>query len=129
MTDEALNPFAAPRADLEGAPALLAGQQRLAERGVRFVAALLDTLLFVPAVAIAVALGAAGKAPDAALVVFILWSLALGIIQVVLLATSGQTLGKRWTKIRVVRIDGAPAGFAWAVMVRGVVNTIIVSVP
>ena len=44
---------------------------------------------------------------------------ALMIVQMYWLATRGQTLGKRWMKIRIVRLDGSDPGFVHAVLWRG----------
>ena len=45
-------------------------------------------------------------------------SLALGIYNLVLLWLQGQTVGKRAMHIRIVRLDGSPAGFGRAVLLR-----------
>jgi uncharacterized RDD family membrane protein YckC len=131
MADETLNPFVAPRADLEG-QAEVVGEIRLAERGTRLVAALLDTLVLLPGLVLLVALVILRPTGSAAVVGpwgFLLWTLAVVITQAVLLTRRGQTLGKRWMKIRVVRLDGSNPGFAWAVLVRSLVNTIAAGVP
>ncbi len=50
----------------------------------------------------------------------VLGLVALGfwLFQSYLLATTGQTLGKRWVKIKVVRMNGDPPGFVFAVLLR-----------
>ena len=55
--------------------------------------------------------------------------LVLIVVQTVLLSSHGQTLGKRWLKIRIVRVNGEPAGFAHAVLLRivlmGLINALV----
>jgi uncharacterized RDD family membrane protein YckC len=56
--------------------------------------------------------------------------LAIAIYQMVLLSTQGQTLGKRWMKVRIVRHeDGGPVGFGKAVAMRAIVPGIIGNIP
>ncbi len=55
--------------------------------------------------------------------------LALLVVQVWLLTTRGQTLGKLWLKIRIVRTDGSAPGFVHAVLLRSVVMQFIVAIP
>jgi uncharacterized RDD family membrane protein YckC len=43
---------------------------------------------------------------------------ALGLLQAFLLATRGQSIGKRFAGLRVVRADGRPAGLAHGVALR-----------
>ena len=54
---------------------------------------------------------------------FAVFGIALGVIaiwvtQVYLISTTGQSLGKRWIGIRIVRTDGLPAGFVQGWLVR-----------
>jgi uncharacterized RDD family membrane protein YckC len=44
--------------------------------------------------------------------------LSLVVYQWYLIATSGQTLGKRWLGVRIVRLDGSAVGFVRGVMIR-----------
>lgn len=45
------------------------------------------------------------------------WTLPIFAVEVyVLTALTGLTLGKRLTGIRVVRLDGRPVGFVWALV-------------
>ncbi len=55
--------------------------------------------------------------------------LVLVIMQVWLLTTRGQTLGKMWLKIRIVRTDGSPPGFVHAILLRSLVMQLIGMVP
>jgi uncharacterized RDD family membrane protein YckC len=53
----------------------------------------------------------------------------LWIYQWVLVSTTGQTLGKRWAGIRIVKVDGSPVSFVSAVLVRSWAFTLITWVP
>lgn len=113
------NPYAPPRADLrrkrgESDPL------RLAERGTRLGASLLDGLLFgLIAVVGIVAVAVLADLPEALGIALGLAGAAIyGIYNVVLLTTRGQTVGKRMLGIKIVRTDGAPAGFSRAVALR-----------
>jgi uncharacterized RDD family membrane protein YckC len=138
MVEETMNAFSPPKANLEGG-AVEAGAQRLAERGTRFAAILLDIVVFLPVAIIAgvaIALtskGANGQPPGAGFAIAVglasLAGLALFIYQIVLLSTKGQTLGKRWMKIRIVKLDGSMPGFVHAVLLRMWVNGLICGIP
>src|SRR5262249_42972993 len=54
---------------------------------------------------------------------------ALALFQAYLLSTRGQTLGKKWIGIRIVRLDGGPVTFFGAVMLRAVVPALVATVP
>jgi uncharacterized RDD family membrane protein YckC len=47
-----------------------------------------------------------------------LFSLVLACYQWYLISTTGQSLGKRWLKIRIVRLDGSLPGFVYGVVLR-----------
>lgn len=118
----------------------------LAERGTRFVARLIDWVIeFACAIPGALILGeeflkvimaaSQGKEPDlqdldaqrlalGALVLLGAWLLLL-IIQVWMLTTRGQSIGKRIMRIRVVRRDGSNAGILHAWVLRELLITVI----
>jgi uncharacterized RDD family membrane protein YckC len=133
------NPYAAPIADVNGSPALEVGP--LASRGSRLGANLLDGLVYIGPAAVAgvgLALFAAGRRqaaaalPTAGLVLGVAGALAflgLAIFQMYRLATTGQTLGKKWVGVRVVKLDGAPVNFSSAVMLRAVLPGLLGAVP
>lgn len=133
------NPFAPPLASLEGgtvAPPFEQGD--LATRGSRLAAVLLDALLALPALLIfLVARGASAAAPGARLSgaalaatsIMSLYFIALLVYQCYLLSTRGQTLGKKWLGVKIVKLDGTPAGFPAAVALRVLVNSLIGLVP
>ena len=119
----------------------------LADRGTRLLAALVDTAIAcVAAIPGAVFLGgefvqimlsaSRGQQPDVSDIDparFLLGACALllglcilGIIQIVLISTRGQTIGKIILGIRIVRnIDGSKAGFVHGWLIRGLVPAII----
>jgi uncharacterized RDD family membrane protein YckC len=118
----------------------------LADRGLRFVAALVDgvlkSLCWLPTtLAIWHTVSAelmSGHQPSwtvmaEALNGVILRSLpfllVLVLIQAVLLSTRGQSIGKLATGIRIVRRDGMPAGFTHAFFLRGTLPLIIEQIP
>lgn len=51
------------------------------------------------------------------------------VIQMWLLCARGQTLGKKWLRIRIVLLDGSPAGFVHAVLLRSMVMQLIAAIP
>ena len=108
------------------------GVPPLASRSTRLSARLLDGLLcFAVALPGAIwlviaALGSAslGHGPRDDTPVYLAESvvlislLSLSIYQWKLLATRGQTLGKKWMNIRILRQDGSPVTFVRAVAIR-----------
>lgn len=135
MAEETMNAFSPPKANLEGAPAT-AGAFTLADRGTRLVAVLLDGLVALPG-GLIMGIGMigmrGGKEPGAGMGIGMgiagLYFIALAIYQIYLLATRGQTLGKRWMKVKIVKVDGSSPGFVGAVLLRAFVNGIICAVP
>jgi uncharacterized RDD family membrane protein YckC len=137
----AYNPYAAPKANV--LPAAAANVQ-LASLGKRLGAFLLDALVGmivfgVPYVVLMMELSAgdkSGQPPDftptaiGALVFLVLGGLGLLIINLVLLTTRGQSLGKMWLGIRIVgHPDAELPGFVKAVLLRAFVNGLIGAVP
>lgn len=114
------NPYAPPSAGAQG-PAWAQSfglTQQLASPGTRLVARLLDGVLYFGA---ALALGgpmAAFAGEDAAAGMTMLAWLGLGIYQWYLISTTGQSLGKKWMNIRIVKLDGSPVDFASGVLLR-----------
>lgn len=136
MAEETMSPFSPPKSNLEGGT-IAAGSLRLAERGTRLAAVLLDGLLAIPAVIIALIGALAGRNSDGqpgplfgiAMGLMGLWIIAVAVYQIYLLSTKGQTFGKRWMKIRIVKLDGSAPGFVHAVLLRLFVNGLIGAVP
>jgi uncharacterized RDD family membrane protein YckC len=101
------------------APSIVSATVSLASRRRRLLAALIDALLLATVVIVGVVAAVAKNGSDAfvstcALLVALTW-LAL---QWLLLWRTGQSLGKRWTKIRIVCEDGSRARFARIIVVR-----------
>ena len=130
------NPYTPPGARIAGAASPY-GEARLAERGTRFVAALIDNILYgLPILPGIILISAAPEGSSEAVgfagMVFLggaVITLAISIYQWVLLSTEGQTLGKRWMGIRIVKIDGQPVRFASVVLVRLWVVGLIQAIP
>jgi uncharacterized RDD family membrane protein YckC len=101
------NPYAAPRAEAEAAPA---ASQPLATRGTRFLARILDGIVEFSPVAVggilAVVLSSEDRPRMLPLVLGYLGLLGLWVYQIVRLVQTGQTLGKKWMGIKVVRLNG-----------------------
>jgi len=104
--------------------------EQLASRSERLGAYWIEILLALPFGLVGGVLGyklgraAAAHEPLAPSLIFALaltalCTIALSIIQMYWMATRGQTLGKHWMKIRIVRLDGSKAGFVGAVLMRG----------
>ena len=123
------------RGRLQRAREQLLRDQVLADRGTRFGAALLDGLLAMACAVPGAALmffqafnsashrhGRADAFDPADLVggVLLMMALALplAIYQWYLISKSGQTLGKRWTGIKIVKLDGSPVDFVSGVVMR-----------
>ncbi len=63
------------------------------------------------------------------LLVLLLPLLVLTVIQVVLLCKHGQSLGKRWMRVRIVRTDGSAVGFVHVILLRSFVLQLIGAIP
>jgi uncharacterized RDD family membrane protein YckC len=107
--------------------------EQLASRGERLAAYMFEVALALPFGLVGGVLGyklgraAGAHEPLAPSLIFALGLTALclvtlSIIQMYWLSTRGQTLGKHWMKIRIVRLDGSQAGFVGAVLLRGFLN-------
>ncbi len=133
-----LDPYAPPSAQV-AAPMYEQGQQApLADRGSRFVAQLLNGLVCIPAgILVGVAVGfseqntGGGMNVVAAIciVIGIIYMIALLVINLRLLGREGQSLGKKWAKIRIVRTDGSKASLGRLIGLRYIVNGLIGAVP
>lgn len=93
----------------------------LAGRGSRLLAAIIDGVIYgVPYVLIL----------TSAQVIVVLLLVAVFVIQIVLLTKDGQTLGKKATGIRIVRMQtGENGGFVTNVLLRLVVNGLLGLIP
>ena len=123
------NPYAPPSATADRAWSEgHAHVDMLAERGARLGARILDGVLVFAAVFVAAIPLAALADSDTAGGVLVTVFMMVMIVQWTLLATTGQTLAKRWLGIRVVKLDGSPAGFVHAVFLRSWVTWLLIGV-
>ncbi len=147
--DSAPNPFAPPRAEVRDV-ATGAAAHVLATRGARMLAATVDSVIglipiLVGAVFAVFLIGAAVPAsPDTIAAPGLgglglggresmlgslaagaaLWYLAWAIVTYRYVKQNGQTIGKRWVGIKVVRTDGSRASVGRIFWLRNVVNAI-----
>jgi uncharacterized RDD family membrane protein YckC len=136
----AMNPYAPPSANVLTAPRA-ADTLELADRGTRLGAALIEGFIFVIAalpILISTALASTAESasgtpaePNVPLIILgIVLVLALAIYQLVMLATRGQSIGKRIVGIRIVtHPDGANPGGVKTILMRGFIPGIISNIP
>ena len=55
--------------------------------------------------------------------------LAIALIQCVMISNSGQSIGKRIVKTKIVRLDGSNPGFFYGVFMRGLVGRLGGAIP
>lgn len=141
------NPYAPPTADVDQRLQFQPGEYVLAERGTRLGAVLIDGLLAVAAAAPAgiilmFMIFSAGNGMSSVgnaevfsygimgvAALMILMVLAFMGYQWYLIATTGQTLAKRWLGIQIVRVDGTPLGFVNGVILRSWVTGMLSNIP
>lgn len=120
------NPFETPNADISRGFSDDPSYETpaLASRGDRLIAQIFDGLLMLPGIAVgAVLVAMNGGEPEGPLVfagigVMALWILGLTIYQWYLISTSGQSLGKRWKEIKIIKQDGSDVDFVSGVILR-----------
>jgi uncharacterized RDD family membrane protein YckC len=122
----AIDPFSPPSASLE--TELPAGEQPLARRFARLAAVILDAMvalpfLFMAFVATPVFFGLnfgelLKRSPLQFMLVAFAFSAPIWLYQCYLIATTGQSLGKRWMKLKIVRVDGGAVDFVSGVALR-----------
>lgn len=115
------NPFDAPATDDAfgpyGAEPEVMTQQVLADRGTRFLSAMVDTLVYVGALIPGfVFLGL--EMEEVGWVTLGVCYLAILGYQWYLIATTGQTIAKKLFKIKIVRDDGTDVDFVHGVILR-----------
>lgn len=133
------NPYAPPQADVARGPGLAPDEYELAGRGLRLLAAILDGLpaaIYVSALiyyilsAIETSLG-----PESIDTILFgigvggLLLLAFQIFQWYLVATTGQSVAKRWLGMQIVRLDGDLPGFLHGVVLRSWIILAIAYIP
>ncbi|MBA2748194.1 MAG: RDD family protein [Tatlockia sp.] len=100
----------------------------LADRGTRLGAALIDSFAFIVPFGIMVA----GDVNTTSALTGLggLGVIALVIAQIYFLTVSGQTIGKKALNIRIIKRDtGENGGFVTNVLLRGIVNSLLGTVP
>src|SRR5262249_44119262 len=121
------NPYAAPTYQPDPVAAPPDDEmQLLADRGsrwfARFIDALFGLLAAVPGIAVLFAtdIMTTRDLRNSGLVALAYWGCALpfAAYQWSLLTRTGQSLGKKWMKLRIVKVDGSPVGFGSAVVLR-----------
>jgi uncharacterized RDD family membrane protein YckC len=138
------NPYAPPTSDVNAGVLPPSGGERLAERGTRFVAQLVDGLLFlavlVPGLIAGFQSGAfhGGNGSTALFRAFVAGPLGVvslvgwvGLLafQAYLIATTGQSIAKRLFKIQIVKIDGGKVNFVSGVLLRNWLMMILQQIP
>jgi uncharacterized RDD family membrane protein YckC len=122
------NPYAAP---IEGTVLQPRSGLPLAARSTRFWAAMVDGLLLALVVMPFVALAAmAGEnASGAAILLPLLAGVGFYAYQCHLIATSGQSLAKRWLNIRIIMLNGENPGFVHGIVLRQWVMALLGAIP
>jgi uncharacterized RDD family membrane protein YckC len=92
-------------------------EPELARRALRLAAAFCDGMLLVAPMILAFGWVASGGGIAGAFALMLV-PLAVSVYQWYLIATHGQSIGKRWQGIRIVQMDGAPVGFLRGVVLR-----------
>jgi len=123
MTDTFYQP---PQADLL---APFTQEISLAE-STRLAATMLDNLVVLAAFAsIVIPLARGGKLPEIGFATFAVLLLSVLVINLILMARSGQTIGKRLLRIKVVRSDGSPVSFGRYLGLRVIPLQLVAQVP
>ena len=128
------NPYAAPSAIL--VETTVDNPARKAERTTRLIAALADGFIGVP-LWLPLFFGAAmASAPDGnrmagivLIAIGVIGLIALVVVQLVMLARHGQTIGKRWQGIRIVRSNGERIGFGRILGLRMIAPAVVGAIP
>ena len=133
MSGPVLNPYAPPASDREqqwgGYQADAASQYHLASLGARWWGAFVDNLvIYAAGIATFVAFRVFDANLYAAGLTMLLTVVPVGAYQAYLIATKGQSLGKRVAKTRIVRLDGSAPGFVYGVLLRSWLVVAITSV-
>lgn len=134
------NPYSSPQAAGQDSPFGSQGKQlRTADLGKRFLGALVDGLagvIILPGYALMIfgaEQGNGGEMPAMALAGMgwvVVTGLALMVLQIYLLATRSQSLGKVVMKTQIVDVNtGQPAGFVACFLLRALVNGLIGGIP
>lgn len=131
------NPYAPPTelADRSDLAYSAGAHQVLATLGQRWMGAFIDGILY--GIAIVPAAFAAGWSGEKgggngvfiAVAVGVVLFLPLAIYQTVITANTGQSIGKKIAKTRIVKLDGSPPGFMHGVFLRSWVIGVLGAIP
>ena len=132
-----LDPYAPPTVPVS-APVYQNGPEApLASPWTRLGAQLLNGVVMLPAI-ICFAIASATADPEtqqftglgiALMGVAAIYAIGVLIVNLKLLAKEGQSLGKKWMKVRIVRRDGTPASLGRLVGLRYFVHNLIAAIP
>jgi uncharacterized RDD family membrane protein YckC len=138
------NPYAPPSSDVNaGTLPEVEGEIRLADRGTRLVAAIVDGLLYmvvlIPVFILIFTTGAVQEGSSTALfsafvagplgfISLFSWLALLGF-QAYLISVTGQSIAKRVFKIRIVKMDGSKVNFVSGVLVRNWLMMVLQQIP
>jgi uncharacterized RDD family membrane protein YckC len=141
---EAENPYAPPKSDVNvGATQAPAVEGELAERGTRFFSQMVDGLIALVVLIPAFIAGVQGgvfhgggptvlfrafTAGATGVVSGLAW-LALVLFQAYLVTTTGQSIAKRWFRIKIVKLDGSRVSFVSGVLLRSWLMMVLQQVP
>lgn len=127
---QAPNPYAAPVSDASPHWGMGMGEEHiLASRGNRFAGSVVDGLLYFVALIPGIAL-AAGTNDDALIgLSVIVPMLMLACVQWYLIATTGQSLAKRWLGMKIIKTSGEDVDFVSGVLLRSWVVGFINLIP
>jgi uncharacterized RDD family membrane protein YckC len=134
------NPYAPPAATTEEQPFAGASDDEMqvaADRWTRWLARFIDGLLslvlILPVMGYLLATDklTSRDLQGNSLIGLYFWipSLPLTIYQWYLTATTGQSLGKKWLKIRIIKTDGSPVNFVSGVILREWITAAIGLIP
>jgi uncharacterized RDD family membrane protein YckC len=118
------NPYAAPEAEVRDVRQTRR-RLRLATRGSRLAAAILDGLFIGLALVAGFLLGALTGKDELGVLLAGVCALVAMVVQVVLLVQNRWTLGKKAVGIKIVMADGSEAGFGRILGLRIIVNGIL----
>ncbi|HWB81512.1 MAG TPA: RDD family protein [Nannocystaceae bacterium] len=124
------NPYAPPIAIEEPAPLPYVDEHEapLASRGRRFGGAFIDGIAYAVSGAPLLASDAMAVS-DFAMGLGLIGLLAVGLIQCVMISSSGQSIGKKLLGMRIVRLDGSPCGFKHGVALRSWLFGLLTMIP
>jgi len=129
---QAPNPYAAPAADAGAGWGMgMHGDQFLASRGNRFAGSIVDGLVYMVGIIPGILIAAATDAHDETIMglAVLFPMLIIACVQWYLVATTGQSLAKRWLGMKIVKTTGEDVDFVSGVLLRSWVPFFIGLIP